>query len=177
MNSGDRSAFQLAPNAFPEANLPVNMRGPVQLPPGSVRPRFGLMRAAIGASFAIRCKDGKTRAFTVREREPLARRLEEIRKDKKEPQPAYVCFHAGCRSRKWENEAALLGDHPDLKTMDKQEEAHVFALWCEAPELSTPEALKAWRDGKAVEAAMSMRIDRHGNLIQDDPIVGLLSEP
>src|SRR5271165_5589475 len=134
---------QFQGNAFPESNLPVNMRGSpvVTEKPG----RFGLMRAAIGANFAMRCKDGKMRAFTVREAKPLAKRLDEVRKDPKAAQPHFVCFHAACRNRKWDSEEALLGDHPDLRIMRDQNEAHVFALWCEAPEFADKASLETWR--------------------------------
>ena len=153
-------------NPFPET-LPVNMRSAVQT---EQKKRAGLMRAQVGASFVIRGKDGKGRSFMVRELRLMAKRIEEIRKDKTcKDQPHLVCLHVSCRGRKWDTEEALISDHPEPKVMRDLDEAHVYAIWCEAPEFGTPEALDAWTKCEAQAAPMSMR-----GANREAPIVGLL---
>jgi len=149
------------------SGLPVNLTSPVQT---EQKKRTGLMRAAIGASFPVRCKDGKVRAFTVRAAELLKVRLAELRKDPKTA-PTFICFHQTCRARTWTSEEALLGDHPDIRAMAESGEAHVYALWSEAPEIVDKTELASWHVNEASQSALAMRLTR-----KEDPIVGLLSE-
>lgn len=101
--------------------------------PGQVRPhqvlpaasrRLGLLRMVIGSGHMItlRPKDGppRTQQVIVRDRRlyPKAKGL-------------FVCLSSACRGRQWETEAAMVSDHPDAHTMERQGEIHVYGLWSE----------------------------------------------
>lgn len=76
---------------------------------------------ALGAGRPIRVE-----MATVREPAEVADRLADA-------PPAYVCMHDGCRGKRWESEDALRRAHPTHQDMMRAQQAHVFAVLCDAP--------------------------------------------
>ncbi len=45
----------------------------------------------------------------------------------------FVCLHQGCANKSWESEAAMRGDHPEPRTMEKQQVIHLYACYSNDP--------------------------------------------
>ncbi len=80
------------------------------------KPRYGTMKIRIGSNHVVSGPDGIKRQFQTRDISRFASKAK------------YVCVCFRC-NKQWENEAALLMDHPENRILEKQEEEHVYGFW------------------------------------------------
>lgn len=103
--------------------------------------RYGVMRMAVDSDhiITIRPAEGAPRRMQVRVRD---RRLHPKAKS------VVICLSPACLGRTWPNEEAMLRDHPDQVTMERQQEIHVYGWWSDDPAGSKQHGCAACKSSK-----------------------------
>lgn len=91
----------------------------MSVPTPAKKVRFGTMKVRINSNHIIKGPDGIKRQFQTLDKSRY-------------PKAVCSCVCLKC-NKSYEDEETLLADHPDNRTLTKNEEAHLYGWWCNEP--------------------------------------------